>query len=56
MSELFVPGPGDDDDTVRRLRRALMREAEMVEPRDDGLERIQGRTGAGGERRVEEGQ
>lgn len=39
------PGSGDaDDETARLLRRALRREAEMVQPRDDGLERIQERT------------
>lgn len=52
---LHAPGPdGADEETERLLRRALMREAEMVEPRDDGLERIQQRTGAaeGGRRWV----
>lgn len=47
-----MSGPGDvtplhdpdDDETVRLLRRALMREAEMVEPRDDRLGEIQQRT------------
>jgi hypothetical protein len=41
----------DDDETVRLLRRALNREAEMVEPRDDRLEEIQHRTHEGGGRR-----
>ena len=41
----------DDDETVRLLRRALSREAEMVEPRDDRLEEIQRRTHEGGARR-----
>lgn len=41
----------DDDETVRLLRRALNREAEMVEPRDDRLEEIQRRTHEGGARR-----
>jgi Sporulation and spore germination len=39
-----------DDETVRRLRRALAREAEAVEP-GDGLERIQERTRGGAGRR-----
>jgi len=42
--DLNGPDPGADDETVRLLRRALTREAEMVEPGDDGLERIQDRT------------
>lgn len=46
----FLHDP-EDDETVRLLRRALKKEAEMVEPRDDGLADVQRRTGEGGGRR-----
>lgn len=44
------PGHEPDDETVRQLRRALTREAEMVEPRD-GMEDIRRRTAGQGGRR-----
>jgi hypothetical protein len=50
--EIVPLGGSDDDETVRRLRRALAREADMVQPSDDGLERIrQGTSGQDGGRR-----
>jgi hypothetical protein len=44
--ELFGGTPGEDEDTARLLRRALSREAEMVEP-GDGMGRIRDGIGQG---------